>query len=73
MAAGSDDETFRDAVQGLRNGDFSKLEPLFTAESGTPRILEWHQQGRFRNEPEAVAEALTCACFLGRVQVSSII
>jgi ankyrin repeat protein len=61
---------FRDALQGLRNGDFSKLEPLFAAESGTPKILEWHRQGRFRDEPDAVAEALTCACFLGRVQVA---
>jgi hypothetical protein len=34
MTGNDDDAMFRDALQGLRNGDFSKLEPLFTAESG---------------------------------------
>lgn len=64
----NDDADFRDALQGLQRGDFSRLEPLFAAEPNL--IIRWHQEGRFRSEPQAVAEALTCACFLGRTDVA---
>ncbi len=61
---------WQDALQGLRNGDFSRLEPYFTpdlTETGARcRMIEWHEQGAFAQEPQALAEALTCACFLGR-------
>lgn len=62
----NDDLLFRDAVQGLQRGDFSRLEPLFT--SG--QITRWHEAGRLADQPKAVAEALTCACFLGRADVA---
>lgn len=67
-----DEGEFRDALNGLRAGDFSRLEPLFLAEAGMaePRIVRWHRAGRFRDEPEALGEALTCACFLGRTEVA---
>jgi len=55
---------FRDAVHGLLNGDFSRLEPLFVTEANRgqrPQIVQWHEDGRFRDEPRALAEALTCA------------
>lgn len=63
---------FRDAVQGLLRGDFSRLEPLFDdqPESQPCRILEWYQKGYFNEEPKALEEALTCACFLGRTSVA---
>ncbi|MCX5662787.1 MAG: ankyrin repeat domain-containing protein [Planctomycetota bacterium] len=65
---------FRDAVQGLERGDFSRLEPLFTSASpDDPRrcaILAWHAAGLFAGEPEALNEALTCACFLGKRAVA---
>jgi len=68
---GSDDALFRDAVQGLVDGDFSRLEPLFAGDDDRkPRMVEWHEAGRFRDEPKALAEALTCACFLGRTDVA---
>jgi len=71
---GADDALFRDTLQGLHNGDFSRLEPRFVGETtGADRrapILEWHEQGRFRDESSALAEALTCACFLGRIDVA---
>jgi ankyrin repeat protein len=71
MAANHDDVLFRDAVQGLNRGDFSRLQPLFTADSpNAPQITRWHRQGRFRDEPKALAEALTCACFLGQTEVA---
>jgi hypothetical protein len=68
---GSDDALFRDAVQGLVDGDFSRLEPLFAGDAARkPQMMEWHEAGRFRDEPKALAEALTCACFLGRTDVA---
>ena len=59
------DPVFRDAIQGLRRGDFSRLEPLLDN-----RIVEWHRLGLFDGEPEALAEAFSCACFNGRTDVA---
>ena len=66
-------EVFRDALQGLYKGDYSRLEPLFEGGAGgdRARIIKWHEEGRFSSEPKALAEALTCACFLGRTSVAS--
>ena len=61
--------TFPEAVQGLLHGDFSRLEPLFR--SGA--IMAWHGQGRFADQPAALAEALTCACFNGCVDVAEVL
>ena len=72
MTAGNDDTTLSDALEGLHRGDFSRLEPLFderSGRSGKPQIIEWHEQGRLRDQPKALAEALTCASFLGRTSV----
>lgn len=61
-----------DAIEGLRRGDFSRLEPLFVSEAGAPaRIVEWHRAGRLDDAPDAVAEALSCACFLGHTDVAT--
>ena len=73
MTAGNDDATFSDALEGLQRGDFSRLEPLFEDRpggSGKPQIIEWYEQGRLRDQPKALAEALTCASFLGRTSVA---
>jgi hypothetical protein len=71
---GDDDRLFRDAVRGLERGDFSRLEPLFgeNPSSGDDRcrILEWYENGYFDDEPKALAEAFTCACFNGRTRVA---
>lgn len=71
----SDDYSqFQDAVQGLEAGDFSRLEPLFDGDSPADdrrcRIIEWFEGGLFAGEPTALAEALTCACFLGCTTVA---
>jgi Pyridoxal-dependent decarboxylase conserved domain/Ankyrin repeats (3 copies) len=69
-ALSGDDKAFRDALEGLRGGDFSRLEPLFEEHPGRkPQIIEWHEEGRFAEHPDALAEALTCASFLGRITV----
>jgi hypothetical protein len=58
-----------DAIKGLIAGDFSRLEPIFVSESSDEplrcQFIEWYQNGVFADHPRAVAEALTCACFLG--------
>jgi hypothetical protein len=67
------DATLTDALKRLQRGDFSHLEPLFDERAGgivKPRIVEWHEQGLFRDQPTALTEALTCACFLGRTAVA---
>src|SRR5262245_32834763 len=65
---------FQDAIQGLKAGDFSRLEPLFNdgsqIEGRRCRIIEWHEAGLFADERTALAEALTCACFLGCADVA---
>jgi hypothetical protein len=70
---GNDDALFSDALQGLHRGDFSRLERLFderSGRSGKARMVEWHEEGHFRDDSTALAEALTCACFLGRTSVA---
>jgi ankyrin repeat protein len=60
-----------DLIEGLRKGDFSRLEPAFEERSGgRPQVVELHAEGRFDDDPEALAEALTCACFLGKTSVA---
>jgi Ankyrin repeats (3 copies) len=65
--------SFADAVAGLRAGDFSRLAPLFeeprSDKAELCRIVEWYQANLFASEPKALAEALTCACFLGKTRV----
>jgi len=62
---------FSDAVDGLMKGDFSRLAPLFV-HSGPlgSRVVRWHDEGRFRDEPDALNEAFTCACFNGCLDVA---
>ena len=68
------DKQFQDAVRGMKRGDFSRSEPLF--ENDLPEagqrclIIQWYEAGLFAEEPEALAEAFTCACFLGYTTVA---
>jgi len=59
--------SFPEAVAGLLAGDFTRLAPLFEpAADGSPGpMMEWIESGRFADEPEALAEAFSCACFNG--------
>lgn len=73
MCGHDEAKEFGEAAAGLRDGAFSRLEPLFIpAEEagGVSRIVRYHQEGRFVGEPEALAEALTCACWLGHVETA---
>lgn len=63
--------TFEEAVTGLIAGDFSRLAPLFESQiGGSPcPIIRWHEDGLFDGEQKALAEAFTCACFNGSIEV----
>ncbi len=69
------DAQFRETVAGLHRGDFSRLAPLFgegrPSDDAACAILTWHANGAFAQEPVALAEALTCACFSGRTALAS--
>ena len=69
-----EEHEFQNALRGLEAGDFSRLEPLFMNDfpDGGPRcsIIHWYEVGLFAKEPVALAEALTCACFLGYTSVA---
>ena len=70
MDISQNDAAWDDAVQGLRRGDFSRLDPLFQSMTHSrPQIVEWVEEGRFRGHDRELAEALTCACFNGRTHV----
>jgi hypothetical protein len=72
--APSADPLFRDAVLGLERGDFTRMEPLFVEDPSLGRaqcqIIAWYEAGYFQNEPKALNEAFTCACFNGRTGVA---
>jgi hypothetical protein len=65
---------FDDALKGLHHGDFDALAPCFFADPATPtessQIVQWHLAGKFRTDPIALTEALTCASFLGATEAA---
>lgn len=71
----SDHFTPREAAEGLRRGDFTRLAPLFgdaaRPDVATGQLLAWVDAGEFAGEPDMLAEALTCACWLGQIGVAA--
>jgi len=67
----TEDNDFAQAVEHLRRGDFSYSEPLFADHTAVQpcQIVRWLAEGRFREAPDALREAFTCACFLGKTSV----
>ena len=58
-------------LDGLRHGDFSRLAPYFVRVWGDkPLVLGLVQHECFAEHLEARTEALTCACFLGAIEVA---
>jgi ankyrin repeat protein len=61
---------FERARAGLHRGDFSLLAPEFTAPTGGPAaVTTWLEHGWFADDPAALHEALSCACFLGQTML----
>ena len=71
---GNSDPVFRAAIRDLEEGNCSRLEPLFrnlaSSSHASCQIIEWYDRGYFKNEPKALNEALTCACFNGCTSVA---
>jgi hypothetical protein len=65
-------ERFQAAAAGLRRGDFTASAPLFAEHTPSHPclILRWLEAGWFGDAPDALREALTCACFLGETDVA---
>ena len=66
--------SIEEAAEGLRRGDFSRLAPLF-GDADRPHeaegpLIAWLDAGALVDMPDVLAEALTCACWLGRVGVA---
>ncbi|MBK9154635.1 MAG: ankyrin repeat domain-containing protein [Chloracidobacterium sp.] len=60
-------ETLRD----LDEGNFTSLQELLGGPDGFDRqIVDWHDEGRFEQVPDLLAEALSCACMLGRTETA---
>ncbi len=60
----------RDALDGLDSGDFTRLTPLFFSRGESrPRTIDWHRRGMFDAHADELGEALSCACFVGALDV----
>ena len=72
VTEGDERGRFRMAVEGLLRGNFSASDPLFATDADPMDcpIVGWYAQGWFEAEPQALAEALACACFNGRTDVA---
>jgi hypothetical protein len=66
------DELWENARFHLDKGNFSALEDMLGGPDGFDRqMVAWFDAGRFADEPEMLAEALSCACMLGRTATAS--
>ncbi|MGH9945722.1 MAG: ankyrin repeat domain-containing protein [Pyrinomonadaceae bacterium] len=71
MIINTTDELWYRAVRDLDEGNFSSLESALGGPEGFDRIIvTWFEDGRFDDQPEMLAEALTCACMLGRTETA---
>lgn len=67
----SETELWDQTLNAIENGDFSRLEDLLGGpDSFDHHIVDWFDDGRFEDEPEMLAEALSCACMLGRTEIA---
>ena len=65
------DERWQKLKFHLGEGNFSALQKdLGGPEAFDGQIIAWHDEGKFDNEPEILAEALSCACMLGRTETA---
>ena len=64
------DDDLEMALRLLREGSFTRLGPYFEENGSYPsQIVAWHEEGRFAEHESELAEALTCAAFLGKTNV----
>ena len=65
------DDLWQRALYHLDKGNFSSLKDLLGGpDAFDTRIIDWFDEGKFDSEPDALAEAFTCACMLGRLKAA---
>lgn len=65
-------DRWQEALRHLELGNFTALEDMLGGPIEFDRaIIEWHAARNFDNEPDALAEALSCACMLGRTATAT--
>lgn len=63
------DDLWGTTLYHLERGNFTALENALGGPDGFDKqLVTWHREQRFDTEPELLAEALTCACMLGRTE-----
>lgn len=63
------DELWKKTLSHLSEGNFTALGQMLGGADGFDRqIVEWFKDGKFDGEPQILAEALSCACMLGRTE-----
>lgn len=61
-------DLWKETLRHLDEGNFTALEVMLGGPDGfDAQMIDWHKAGKFAGQPEALAEAFTCACMLGRV------
>ncbi|NOT47057.1 MAG: ankyrin repeat domain-containing protein [Acidobacteria bacterium] len=64
-------DLWKETLRHLDEGNFTALEAMLGGPKGfNKQITDWHKTGKFADQPEALAEAFTCACMLGRVSTA---
>lgn len=62
------DDLFEQVLVHLKQGNFSTIEQLLGGPDGFDRqMISWFDRGSFDENRDLLAEALSCACMLGRV------
>jgi hypothetical protein len=60
-------DLWQETLRHLDEGNFTALEEMLGGpDRFDEQIIKWYASGRFDDQPEALAEAFTCACMLGR-------
>lgn len=64
-------ELWTETLRHLDEGNFTALQEHLGGPEGFDRqIVEWFGEGRFADEPEMLAEALSCAMMLDRTETA---
>ena len=64
------DELWKQAVKDINDGAYFRIQKtLGGGDAFDDQIIDWFERGYFENDPETLAETVTCASFLGRARV----
>lgn len=61
-------DLWKETLRHLDEGNFTALQEMLGGPDGfDEQMIDWHKAGKFAGQPDALAEAFTCACMVGRV------